>query len=321
MEKDKLLELVRDMAKSGEITKKELINAFDIGESKLIGKLKGLDPAKILYYIGGGVIILGISLLIGQNWDQMNTASRLTATLGASIAAFIMGYILTKRNYEVIGQTFFFISSGAAPFGMYVLTDSLGFSPDLFSTQTITFIVLTAFQLISFYYLRKAVFLVFGIYFSTLVIFSFILTIVGENPMIDVFLNYAYLSCGLSGMFLAYHLDRTKFSFLAGPLYMISSFTFIVAGFALTSTPPPNNNRFWEIIFPFITIGVAMLSIKTKSKSLLVFGSMGLMIHILRVTNEYFADTLSWPLAVVLSGLFLMLNGYLILTVNRKYLT
>ena len=76
----------------------------------------------------------------------------------------------------------------------------------------------------------------------------------------------------------------------------------------------------WEILFPGIVFGVVFLSVYLKSKSFLVFGSIYLMAYILKLTKEYFADSMGWPLALVISGLLLIGIGYAAFALNKKYI-
>ena len=67
-------------------------------------------------------------------------------------------------------------------------------------------------------------------------------------------------------------------------------------------------------------MGIIFLSIYVKNKAFLVFGSMFLMGYILKITSEYFAQSLGWPLALVIAGLALIATGYFSFYLNKKYL-
>jgi uncharacterized integral membrane protein len=43
------------------------------------------------------------------------------------------------------------------------------------------------------------------------------------------------------------------------------------------------------------------------------------MIYILKLTAEYFADTVGWPLALVISGFILMGVGFMSVQLRQKY--
>jgi hypothetical protein len=62
-------------------------------------------------------------------------------------------------------------------------------------------------------------------------------------------------------------------------------------------------------------------SVHVKSKALLTFGSLFLGAYLVKITSEYFSDSLGWPLALVIAGLLLMAVGYVTLRLKRTYLT
>ena len=75
------------------------------------------------------------------------------------------------------------------------------------------------------------------------------------------------------------------------------------------------------LIFPVLVFGALYLSVHLKSKSFLTFGTLFLMGYILKLTSEYFSDSLGWPLALVIAGLAMIAAGYLSLYLKRKYMT
>ena len=82
----------------------------------------------------------------------------------------------------------------------------------------------------------------------------------------------------------------------------------------------PQQNIFWELIFPGLVFGIIFLSVYLKNKSFLVFGALYLMAYIIKITSEYFSQSLGWPLALVLAGFMLMGIGYFAFYLNQKYI-
>lgn len=82
----------------------------------------------------------------------------------------------------------------------------------------------------------------------------------------------------------------------------------------------PNQNTFWELLYPVIAFGIIYFSVYLKSRVLLIFGALFLIGYILKLTGEYFTSGLGWPLALVLAGLAVMLVGYYTVRINKKYL-
>ena len=77
---------------------------------------------------------------------------------------------------------------------------------------------------------------------------------------------------------------------------------------------------FWELIFPALAFGALLGGIPLKSRPFLFVGSLFIMIYIIKISAEYFKDSMGWPLALVLAGLALMTVGYLSFYLNRRYI-
>jgi hypothetical protein len=119
---------------------------------------------------------------------------------------------------------------------------------------------------------------------------------------------------------LGYALTQTPHRALIGALYGFGMLLFLGAALALGAWKP-DQNVWWELAFPGLVFGVMFLSVYLKSKAFLTFGSLYLMVYILKITAEYFADSLGWPLALVLTGLGLIAIGYLYFKLKKKYLS
>ena len=151
--------------------------------------------------------------------------------------------------------------------------------------------------------------------------FSFTSLLVGSNPHFDwEFSAYRVLCTGLVYALLGYYFTQTPQRALTGALYGFGVLFFLGAALALGDWKP-NQNAFWELIFPGLVFGVMFLSVYLKSRAFLTFGSIYLMVYILKITAEYFADSLGWPLALVLTGLGLIAIGYLHFNLKKKYLS
>jgi len=79
-----------------------------------------------------------------------------------------------------------------------------------------------------------------------------------------------------------------------------------------------NKSPTWVILFPVIDFGVIAASFRLRARSLLLLASLFLMIYVIKTTLQYFRDELGWPLALVLSGLALLVVGYLTYRLNRR---
>ncbi len=322
MDKKLLLKNIEQLAERGQVSKDELLSAFNAGAGgdRIYELLRNISFSRVLYYIGGGIVVLGIAVLIGQNWDRLNAFTKLLSTLGISLGVFIYGLVLCRnKGHDILGQALFFISALVAPIGLYVLFDITGFNASSMPVQSIIYIILTLWMVISFLKIRKFVFLIFTIVFSANMYVCINFMIAMGSPFLEKILFYSLLILGVSAILIGYFLTETEFSGLSGLLYAVGSAFFLGEAFALCGYPP-ENNRIWEILFPALVFGLVYISVRIKSKSILIISSGYLMVFILNITSIYFSGSLGWPLALMLIGILLIITGYFTIYLNKKYI-
>src|SRR3990167_8105141 len=297
--KEEVLQAVRELANLKVISQEELLGAYQQGTGVpstdapvATGLTKKLTIADILYYIGGGIVFIGIAILIFQNWEILGVPARIMSTLGVGVAAYLAG-LLFGRNEKMTGVSvaFFLISALVLPIGIAVTYFSAGIDVD-----TIGFQVQISAILLVVYLLSRFVFQDWK------------------------FLDYRTLLAGIVYILVGYWLDQRKDeeSHLSGFLYSFGVLGFLGSALALGGYNP-EQNVFWEIIFPGLVFAVLFLSIQLKSRSFLVFGTLFLMGYILKITAEYFTEGMGWPLSLVIAGLALIAVGYMSFRLNEKY--
>lgn len=313
------------MAESGQLSQAEVLAAFPNvvplpPSSALEARLKLSD---VMYYIGAAIVFLGICVLVYQNWDSFGSGLRIFVSLGSSIAAFAVGALLYRyENLRKVSQSFFLLAGLLAPLGMNIAFKESGLDLNSDSLQLLIYLILTAVFLAGLWFFRRqTILLFFGVLFATGLFHFIINLIVGENLLMANYAKiweYRILAEGLAWVFLGYYLADTSFSSLKGVMYGFGVLGFLGAGLALGGWSP-DQNAFWELVYPLLVFGVIFLSVFFKSKSFLVFGSIFLIFYILKLTGEYFKSGLGWPLALVLAGLAIMGVGYYAVKLNKKY--
>ena len=324
MEKEELLRQIQNLAAEGLVTKAEVGSAYDTGANAGVDDIVTPQTgiSQILYYVGGAIVFLGITVLIWQHWSTLNSATKIFATMGSGIAAYIAGVFLSRnKQVEVLSRAFYFISALVCPLGLHVTFDVAGFDVGTYGFQSLISSILLITYLLSFLIYRKTLFILFNIIFGTWLFFSFTSHLVGSNPSFGwEFSAYRVLCIGLVYGILGYHFSTTRYRALTDALYGFSVFCFLGAALALGDWKP-NQNLFWESTFPGLVFGVMFLSVHLKSKAFLTFGSIYLMGYIFKITAEYFRDSLGWPLILVLMGLGLIVIGYLHFRLKKRYLS
>ncbi|MBI5529994.1 MAG: hypothetical protein HY918_00645 [Candidatus Doudnabacteria bacterium] len=322
MDKQQVLSELKQLAASGQISREEIMAAI-AGQGAESDVVKhNLSLSEILYYIGGGIVFLGICVLAYQNWDNFSSVVRVLLTLGSGIAAFVVGGLLYRyENLKKISQAFFLIAGCLAPLGVNVAFKEAGMDISADSLQVLIYLILTGVFFGSLWFFRQTILLFFGIIFATGLFHFLVNMVVGQNLLstdTGKIWEYRFLVEGFSWVLIGYYLKPTSFKALTGTLFGFGILTFLGSAMALGGWSP-EQNAFWELIFPLLVFGVIFLSVYVKSKSFLVFGSLFLIGYILKLTAEYFSSGLGWPLALVLAGLAIMGVGYYAVKLNKKY--
>ncbi len=325
--KQEALAYIQSLGQSGTVTRSELIAAYEVGSGPMptvdlsvTGHKVGIT--EVLYFIGGGIVLLGIAILLAQNWTTLTFATKLLATLGAAIAAYIVGLLLIREERtESIGTAFHLIAALLFPVGFFVVLDNAGVDVGGMGVQSVMAAVLLLGYLASAYLLRNGIFSFFAVVYGTWLFFSFTSYLVGSAPLWDgtEFYEYRILASGMAYLALGYHFSSRDESSLSGFLYGFGILGFLGAALALGGWDP-SQNVFWELVFPLLAFGTLFASTYLKSRALLVFGTLFLMGYIIKITSEYFSSGLGWPTALVIAGLGMMAVGYLSISIRNKYM-
>lgn len=324
MNKEEVLQAVREAAARNQLSQAELLAAYNSGQGTqtVAPHLKQAGLADVLSYLGGAIVAIGIAILIATNWDVLSTPVQLLATLGVGLAAYVSAWLLGQREETAnMSQAGFLASAIILPIGLSVAFDKAGYDLSLAATQTALSAVLLFIFALTDYLKRQAFFTLLTIIFGTWFYFASTSYITAGAPHLLTFhfQEYRVLLAGLTYILLGYAFSATKRQALTGILYSFGLLGFLGAALALSGWIP-EQNVFWEVIFPGLVFGVIFLSIHLKSKAFLTFGALFLIAYIMKLTWEYFSDSLGWPLALVIAGLVLVGVGYLTHYLNKKYL-
>lgn len=322
MEKQTVLAGVSDLAKNKSLTKRELLDAYEKG-SGVAGK--HFDLSRILYYVGGVIVLLGIGVLLWQNWDSLSIATRILVTFGSGVAAYIVAVMFSRYEHlEEVAQAFHIIAAFTLPVGMFIIFDNAGWDVGTSSVQSITSAILLITYSLSYWVFRKDIFMVFTILTATWLYYSFASFLMrdyqGGFLSVGEFYEYLTLIAGASWIALGYFFAQVNKESLTSWLYGFGVAGFLGAAFSLGGWSP-DQNSFWEVIFPGLAFGGIFLSVFLKSRVTLVLGVLYIMGYILKLTDEYFSESLGWAFALVLVGFALIALGYGAVWLNKKYLS
>lgn len=324
MSKEELLQELSVKLNTGEISREDLTRLMGgfLGETREedgggIKKFAHFSVTKMLYVLGAAIVVVGIAIFIGQVWEDIGSFGRILVTLGLGLVFAATGSVLLNtKPEEKLGLVFHLIGGVLIPGGALVMLSEL--SPGIVSLWpvTITFGAIFAFYLLLSFAQKNAVLTFFAIANGTALIYLLMESILDE-PFYEHSKLYAYLTMavGASYLLLAHAFKDGWNKYLVGVLYLFGSAGFLGAAFSRVFDSVP-----WQMAYFLIVLGGLFLSIYMRSRSILAVSTIFLIAHISYITSKYFADSLGWPIVLIILGFVFIGLGYASLTINKKYI-
>ncbi|MCF6263639.1 MAG: hypothetical protein L3J24_08670 [Xanthomonadales bacterium] len=324
MDKQQLLGELAAKIQAGELTTAEVMQTIGLDSTSNTEEDETTSRlSTVLYFIGGGVVFLGMIFLIGQEWEAFSKPMKIFVTLGSGLAAFVVGVLLTnQQRLGAAGPAFFLISALLIPFGLLVAYDQFGIDVDAIIVIIQISGILFAAYLAAYLLMRENVLLTFALIFGSWLFMACMEYMVRGVATLDHwrFFSYTILLMGLAYMLMAYSFANTRRAVLSGWLYSFGVIGFLSAALVLGGWKP-SQSIFWEAIYPGLVFAIIFLSTHLRSKSLLIFGSLALGVYLTKITAQYFSDSIGWASSLVLIGFMLMGVAYLAVRLNRRHVS
>lgn len=324
MNKEELLQELSGKINTGEISREELVELCNPEDITLLEKENNLKDdkhfsvTKMLYFLGAAVVIIGIIIFVQQIWDDIGSLGRIVVTFGMGLLLTVIGSILLIRNPEEnIGSVFHAIGGVLIPGGALVALYELHLSSISAWPVAITFGIISLFYAFLNLLHKNAVLTFFTISNSTIFVYRLVESIIGDSSYHRYDDLYAYLTMavGISYLLLAYAFRKGWNRQLVEALYFFGSAGFLGAAFSRVF-----DSVQWQVLYFFIILVGIFLSTYVKNRSMLVISNLFLIAHISYITSKYFADSLGWPISLVILGFVFIGLGYMSIKINKKYI-
>ena len=324
MNKEELFQELSNKISTGEISEVELASRF--GFSVKTSENAGVSSQdatrfsmnKMLYVLGVTIVVIGIIIFVYQIWDSIDSFARILITLGLGLLFAGLGSFLlkTKPENRNIGSVFHAIGGLLVPGGALVAISEFNIDTSSLWTFTITFGAIFMFYLLLNFIHKSAVLTFFAIANGTTFIYLFIESMV-DGPFYRHDDLYAYLTMviGASYIFLARAFRGGWNKQLVGVLNFFGSFGFLCAAFSQVFDSVP-----WQMFYFLLVIGGLFVSAYMRSRAILIVSTLFLLAHVSYITSEYFADSMGWPISLVILGFIFIGLGYVSININKKYI-
>lgn len=307
---DDRLQALREIAA---IARQHGLSATDIaatlGEPPVAGSASGARTVlvRVLGILGGTFVFAGIGVFIALRWSDMNSAARVVVTLGSGLAAFVLA-MLSRREarFDKVTTPLFLIAAVLEPTGMLVAFQEFGSGGDWRVAGLITAGTMALQFAGTFRAVRQSTPLFMTILFATLFWWTAL-------DLLEVDNNVIALALGASMLLAAAGVDRTGHRDITPVWYLLGGAAFLEGFFDLVRRTP------FEITFIVAAAGFVYLSIVLRSRTLLFVATLAILGYTGWFTGQHFADSVGWPIALIMFGIFMIAMSALAFRIDRDY--
>ena len=259
-------------------------------------------------YLGGTFIFAGIAAFIALQWDSMTSAARVIITLGSGIASFALATIATRdARFDKAAAPLFLIAATLEPVGMLVAFNEYGSGGDARWAALITAGVIAIQFAVIFSVLRQSMLLFLAVFFAMLAWWT-------AFDMLSVDESFGVMMLGGCLLLAAVAADRTPHRSITPAWYLVGGIAFLYGLFDLVAGTP------FELLFILMASGFVYLSASIPSRTLLLVATGAILGYTGWFTSERFADSLGWPIALMLFGLLMIGLSALAFRIDRQYI-
>lgn len=299
-----LAEIV-DIAQRHDLVAKDITAALKTATKDSLG---GKILTRLLAYIGGIFILCGLGFLIEMHWENMNTAAHLVITLGTGLVALLLAILfLDHDKFAKAAIPLFLVAALFESYGIMIAFDELGTGGDPQHAVLAMTTVMTLQMLAVFSRYQRAVLLFIALAFGV-TMFSIAFDLLGVDY------EWNSLIIGVSCLLITYGIDQTVHRTIAPFWYFTGSVIFLWAAFDLIEDTPVH------ILYLGLAAFMIYLSTVVKSRTLLFVSTCSMIGYLGYFTEEYFVDSIGWPVGLILMGLILIGLSSLAIGINKKYI-
>ena len=304
-QKDDALQEIVLLARNNEITLQDIKLAL-AGPDKAAQSSGVLS--RLFSYIGGIFIFAGIGVFVSMYWNDFNSEARVIMTLGTGFAVFIMGLVcLGERNYERAATPLFLIAAVLQPTGILVMLNEYAMGGD----KRYGVLFMAACMLIqqgaAFWAKQRTALAFSAVFFGAL----FFVTLF---DIWDFKANLIGTVMGFSLLCIAYALNQSRHLAIAPFWYFVGSLALLWSAFDIVEDTP------LEVGYLGLAAFMIFLSTHVRSRTLLLVSTLAMLGYIGYFTAEHFANTVGWPISLVIIGIALFGLGSLAVRLNSKYI-
>lgn len=334
MDKKQIITFIEEQIASGKISREDIqaLGGVDITSHAQVSSttsgqsVDSNENSKKLthtfYGIGAIIAVVGVVILVAQNWNEIGFLGRIIVTLGISLSAYILALIVRSPEQKSLSQVLFGVSAILAPLGVYVLLKEAGMSFSLYS-QIVTSVILFSIFTTALYVNKQSILVIIASAYATWTYYATLIKVVSPYYDDADLFKFATMVIGVAYIYVGYGhkmlwqskdvQDEKEKALVQNFLYGVGTVAILTAGIFI--------GGLFDVFFIALIFGAFYGSVYLKSRSMLSAGSFFLMAHIIKLTSEYFVDSIGWPIALIGVGFLLIGVGYATVYLNKKFIS
>ncbi len=335
MDKQQVISFIQSQLSAGSITQQDILNLTAVPSAQptqtqvasspqttppLVEEHSSKNLTNIFYGIGGVIVLTGIGILVGQHWNEIGFVGRVLVTLGISALTYIVALLLNSPSQRVVSQVLFVISAVLAPMGSFVVLDQAQLLFDINYQILVSFVLFIIYGL-ALLISKRSILILLAVGFITWTYYAVLFKIFDVSLFNSDFFKWAGMLAGLSYILIGYASQASSPDIVherrsvSGMLYWFGTGAILGAGITMGGVGSP-----WDFIFIFVIFAAFYASVFLRSRGILVLAATFLIVHIVKLTSQYFLNSISWPVALVVCGFFVMGVGYATFYLSKNYI-
>jgi len=301
--REKALRQIADIAARHQLNAEDIVAALAQQPADPAERSSGI-LAKILAYLGGVLVLAGIAIFVGMQWDQFSSAVRVLVTLGVGFAVFVFALAtMTDERFASVTTPMLLVAALLQPTGLVVMLNEYSRGGDPEHGLLFMCAVMMLQQFLTFLATRRTVLLFTSLFFGS----------AGFGTLcdiLDVDFEITALALGAGLTSLTYAIGRTAHEPITPFWYFAGSAFFLYGAFDVLEGSAV------EIAYFGIAAGFMYLGTVVKSRTLLFASVIALM----GFTGYFFRDSLANAFGLILMGFLLIGLSAFAMSLNRKYI-
>lgn len=322
MTKKEFLELVTQQSANQNVSIEEIYSAYEAGLPSDFPQAISFTIGNVLSFLGGGIIVLGLTILVGNNWTLLNDPLKILVTLGVAVALHSLWALgVFTKKLPTLSHVALFASGILYPVGLLI---SLNIANIDLSTLEKTLIISTLTGMVygvSHLLEKHPLLSFFTIVHATTffyALFSFRLQQIADgfsSSDLSTYLQIFPVAVGISHLFLASWTENSSIKRFIPPFLTILAVLQIYGSLFSLSF------RFnWlDYVFPLVLMLGYYASVYVNNRIILLSSALFTFLIIFKITAERFSESLGWPISLIIIGFSFILIGIGTLYLERNF--